>query len=433
VSHQAGGTARFRALLFACSSLAGLTAVPASAQENPGSTIETVTVTAEKRQENILDVGINVTALSADELRESRIVSATDLATQVPNVDVKTNVPGAQQIITVRGVGLDDFSSTNNSSVGVYIDDIFLASFAEMDFGMYDMGSVEVLKGPQGTLYGRNSTAGAINLISAKPTLDGLDGFVTAGYGNYDTFTATAAVNVPVADNFALRFSGQTDQQGTGFWYSPELGQHLGAQNVFRERGQALWNPTGKITVLLKLEGEENNSQISAGKFFGDDSTTAAPCPDFKNPGHCTNIFGFTDTNPNPFVVSTEAPAPYKVDSFNATLHITDDLGWAQLTAITGYIDFMRDFYIDADASPFALAEFDQHDHVQQFSQEVRLAGDTAASIGSWAPIIPGTASTATRPERWRSFSAPMSTFNRFRRPIPRRCSGRRNGRSPTR
>lgn len=367
------GIIGLHAALFAGSTFAALTAGPAFAQENAG--VETVTVTAEKTSESILNVGINVTALSADDIRTARIETATDLAAQVPNVDVKTNIPGAQQIITVRGVGLDDFSSTNNSSVGVYVDDIFLASFAEMDFGMYDLARIEVLKGPQGTLYGRNSTAGAINIISAAPSLDGFSGYATAGYGNYDTFTANVAFNVPLANNLAFRFSAMTDQQGIGYWYDPILGQHLGAQNVFRERGQLLWDPTSAITVLFKLEGEENNSQISSGKFFGDDSTTAAKCPDFKNPAHCVDIFGFTDTNPNPFDVSTEAKAPYKVDSLNATLHITDDLGWAELTSITGYIDFMRQFYIDADASPLALAEFDQNDHVQQFSQEARLSG----------------------------------------------------------
>ncbi|HUB84765.1 MAG TPA: TonB-dependent receptor, partial [Rhizomicrobium sp.] len=309
------------------------------------------------------------------DIKNSRIENATDLETQIPNFDVKTNIPGAQQIVTVRGVGLDDFSSTNNSSVGVYVDDVFLASFAEMDFGMYDLDRVEVLKGPQGTLYGRNSTAGAINIISAKPSLDGFSGNITAGYGNYDTFTADAAFNIPVSKDFAIRLSGQTDQQGTGYWYDPLLKAHLGKQNVFRERGQALWTPTANLTILLKLEGEENNSQISSGKFFGDDSTTAASCPDFKNPAHCVDVFGFTDTDKNVFHVSTEHAAPYDVHSFNSTLHIDDDLGWATLSSVTGYIDFKREFYIDADASPLALAEFDQNDRVKQFSEELRLAG----------------------------------------------------------
>ncbi|MBV9331329.1 MAG: TonB-dependent receptor [Alphaproteobacteria bacterium] len=362
--------------------------------------VETVTVTAEKTAESILDVGINVTAISSEELRLARVVTLSDVATQVPNFDVKTNIPGAQQIVTVRGVGLDDFSSTNNSSVGVYVDDVFLASFAEMDFGMYDLDRVEVLKGPQGTLYGRNSTAGAINIISARPSLDGVFGRLSLGYGNYDTFQADGFVNVPLSGDFALRLSAQTLQQGIGYWYSPYLGSRLGAQHIFRERAQALWTPAAGLNVLLKFDAEQNDSQISSGKFFGDNSTTSAPCPDFRNPGHCTNLFGFTDTDPNVFHVSTEHAAPYHVNSENLTLHVDDDLGWATLTSVTGAISFRREFYIDADASPAAMAEFDQNDHVAQFSEELRLAGTSgplewlAGAYYSWDQVhsfTPGT------------------------------------------
>jgi iron complex outermembrane receptor protein len=115
-------------------------------QEKPaGGTIENVTVTAQKVRQSILNVPINVTSVSGEDARTSRIETPSDLANAIPNVDVKTNIPGAQQIITVRGVGLDDFSSTNNPTVGVYIDDVFLASFAEMDFNFYDLERIEVL------------------------------------------------------------------------------------------------------------------------------------------------------------------------------------------------------------------------------------------------------------------------------------------------
>lgn len=387
-----------RALLLAGCAAAGLAASAARAQTADG--IETVTVTAEKRAENILDVGINVTALSADQLRASRVFTPTDLAAQVPNVDVKTNIPGAQQIITVRGVGLNDFSSTNNPSAGVYVDDVFLASFAEMDFNFYDLGRIEVLKGPQGTLYGRNSTAGAINVISARPDFDGLSGYLSAGYGNFETFTAEGAVNIPVTDDLALRFAGKVIHQGEGYWFSRVLKRDLGRQSIFLGRGQALWNPTPALSILLKVEGEHNDSEIGVGKFFGTISTAAAPCPDFGNPAHCVEFHGYTDTTTDPFRGDWNHLAPYKVDSYNTTLHIDYDFGWVQLTSVTGYIDFKREFYIDADASPFSTAEFDQNDEVRQFSQELRLAGTSgpfewlAGAYYSWDKVhsfTPGT------------------------------------------
>jgi iron complex outermembrane recepter protein len=373
------GAHKLRIVLLACSALSAL---PAAAQDQTGQTIETITVTAQKRAQNILDVPINVTAVSAEEIREARIETSTDLMSQVPNLDVKDNIAGAQQIVTIRGVGLDDFSSTNNSTVGIYIDDIYLTSFAEQDFNFFDLDHIEVLKGPQATLYGRNATAGAINIISAKPEFDDLSGNISAGYGNYQTFQSDGAINVPVTNNFALRFAGETIQQGRGYWFSRTLDTDLGRQDIYLGRAQALWHPISSITVLLKLEGEHNHSQIGVGKFFGTISTVPGEsCPDFSNPAHCVDSHGYTDTSSNPFQGDWNHPAPYDVDSWNATLHVTDDLGWATLTSVTGYIGFRRSFYIDADASPYVDSEFDQNDKVNQFSQELRLDGTAAGGV----------------------------------------------------
>ena len=325
---------------------------------------------------------INVTAVSAEEIRDARIETPRDLMSQVPNFDVKDNIPGAQQIITIRGVGLDDFSSTNNSTVGIYVDDIYLASFAEQDFNFFDLDHIEVLKGPQATLYGRNATAGAINIISAKPEFGDLAGNISAGYGNYEAFQADGMINVPVTDNFALRFAGETIQQNEGYWYSRMLNEDLGKQDIYLGRAQALWDPTSSLTVLLKLEGEHNHSQIGVGKFFGTISTVPGEsCPDFSNPAHCVDTHGYTDTSSDPFKGDWNHPAPYDVDRWNATLHVTDDLGWATLTSVTGYIGFRRGFYIDADATPYVDSEFDQNDKVNQFSQEVRLDGTAAGGV----------------------------------------------------
>jgi iron complex outermembrane receptor protein len=373
-------TFHFRRALLAGVAMAFLSATVHAAAIAPATPeVGEVIVTAERTKENILNVGVNVTALSAEVLRQSRVTSATDLATVVPNLDVKTNIPGAQQIITVRGVGLDDFSSSNNSSVGVYVDDIFLASFAEMDFTLYDLAGVEVLKGPQGTLYGRNSTAGAINLISAKPRLDRLDGEATLGYGNYETFQADGWVNLPLGQHFALRLSARTDQQGTGYWFSRVLDRDLGRQDVFHERAQLLFQPNDRFTALLKVEGEQSNSEIGVGKSFGTIPVPgyAGSCPNFSAPQNCVNLHGYTDTTPDPFQGDWDHLAPYHVDQFNTTLHLDGDLGWAKLSSITGFIHFQRWFYIDADAAPTVDSEFNQHDHVDQVSQEFHLAGVT--------------------------------------------------------
>jgi len=360
-------------LAIACPALAQAPAQPTAGQ------VAEVIVTAQKREERLLDVGLAVSSLNAETLRTARVASSGDLVGQVPNVDVKENIPGAQAIVTVRGVGLNDFSSTNNSTVGVYVDDIFLASFAEMDFNLYDLDRIEVLKGPQGTLYGRNSTAGAINIISAGPSLAGNSGLISATAGNFGRYEGEAWVNFAASDELAFRFSGKAIKQDEGYWTSRPLNTDLGRQDILLGRAQMLWRPTPATTVKLKVEAERNRSEIGSGKFFGTIPTTAGvSCPNFSNPALCVDSHGFTDTNPDPFSVTTAHAAPYRVSQVNTTLHVDQDLGAVRLSSVTGYIDFKRSFYTDADAAPTTDAEFNQNDKVRQFTQELRLAGGSA-------------------------------------------------------
>src|SRR5262245_37641163 len=176
------------------------------------------------------------------------------------NLDIKEQVPGAMPVITIRGVGLDDFSSTNNPSAGIYIDEVFLSSLAMMSFDVYDLERIELLKGPQGTLYGRNSTAGAINVITAKPKTDAFDAFASAGYGNFETFDAEAMMNLPVRDTFAVRFAGKTIQQDEGFWFNRVINDDVGKRNFFAGRASALWNASETLDFNLKFEGQRSRS-----------------------------------------------------------------------------------------------------------------------------------------------------------------------------
>jgi iron complex outermembrane receptor protein len=152
----------------------------------------------------------------------------------------------------------------------------------------------------------------------------------------------------------------------------------MGRQDILSGRAQLLWKPSAATTVKLKLEGERNESEIGVGKFFGTISTNGQACPDFAAPAHCVNSHGYTDTTSDPFTGDWNHPAPYRTHQWNATLHLDQDLGFATLSSVTGYIQFKRSFYTDADAGPTQDAEFDQNDKVRQFTQELRLAGGAA-------------------------------------------------------
>jgi iron complex outermembrane receptor protein len=370
---------RRHAVLAGVSFLALGAAAPAFAQT---AEVDELIVTAQKREQRLLDVGLAVSSLDSETLRTSRVETTSDLTAQVPNVDVKENIPGAQAIVTVRGVGLNDFSSTNNSTVGLYVDEVFLASFAQMDFNFYDLERIEVLKGPQGTLYGRNSTAGAINILTAAPSLKGNSGYLAATAGNYDTVEGEGWANLAVSDTLAVRFSGKIASQNKGFWYSRTLADDLGERDVALARAQLLWQPSEAVKLRLKFETEKDRSELGVGKFFGTIPARAGvTCPDFANPANCVNSHGYTDVSRDKFEGDWGSRSPYRVDQWNGTGRLDVDLGWADLTAVTGYIRFKRGFHIDADAAPTHDAEFDQNDKVKQFSQEVRLAGGSDANV----------------------------------------------------
>jgi iron complex outermembrane receptor protein len=343
-----------------------------------------IIVTAQKRAQRLTDIGINVAALSERTISESRITQIENLASAIPNVDIKEQVPGAIPVVTVRGIGLDDFSATNSPSVGVYIDEVPLASTALMSGELYDTARIELLKGPQGTLYGRNSTAGALNIITARPELDGVHGSASAGYGNYQAFDAEGYLNLPLGSDAALRLSARTVQQGEGYWTSRLLpGTTIGERHIVTGRLQLRWKPGPDADFNLKVEGLRSRSEMGQGEFFGTiNPLTGGLCAPILA-GHvdnsrCTDFFGYTDTDGDPFKGDWARKAFYDLDSWDATLTGRIGLGGGiTLSTITGYRWQKRGFDIDSDATPARQVDFLQNDRIEQFTQEVRLNGTT--------------------------------------------------------
>ena len=146
--------------------------------------IEEISVTAQKRVQSIQDVSIAVTAFSSNQIEELRIQQPIEIANQVPNFHVKNEVGKATPTLTIRGVGLGAFSHNSVSPVAVYVDEIFLPSTTQLNFSLYDLERVEVLKGPQGDLFGRNTTAGTVSFVSKKPNQEH-EARATVSIGNF--------------------------------------------------------------------------------------------------------------------------------------------------------------------------------------------------------------------------------------------------------
>ncbi|WP_246611045.1 TonB-dependent receptor [Aquisediminimonas profunda] len=365
--------------LLAASALALGAAAQAQAQDTtPSDDSGEIIVTAQKRAQSTLDVGITLSVAGAEALATKRIEAVTDLVSFTPNVSVKDNIPGLVPVITIRGVGLNDFSATNNPSAGVYVDEVSLSSLALMNFDFFDIERLEVLKGPQGTLYGRTATAGALNIVTARPSLAGVTGKLGGSWGNYQAKDVEAMVNVPVSDTLALRFAGKGIFQDKGYYFNQRLNRDIGRREVLLGRAQALWEPSDGVEVLLKVEGQRSRSELGSAEFFGAFPTPSLPagvtCPGAPQ---CSDFFGYTDTDGNPFRGNWSVSPDYDVNQVNTTARVQADLGFATLTSVTGYIKFDRQWSADTDAGPLPQLDFVTDDRVKQFSQELRLSRDT--------------------------------------------------------
>lgn len=204
--------------IFLCaSSLAIATSVfvPAQAQEvavkKDVNALEEIIVTAQRREENLQRAAISVSAVTAEALAQKGVTDITQLSSMVPALQVASSYGGGSQF-TLRGVGNLVLNLNSDTAVITNLDGVPIARATSIQGLFYDLERVEVLKGPQGTLYGRNATGGAINVLTAKPKFDETSGYINGSYGNYNAVNLTAAVNLPVAENAALRIAGTLNQ-----------------------------------------------------------------------------------------------------------------------------------------------------------------------------------------------------------------------------
>jgi iron complex outermembrane receptor protein len=361
---------------------------PALAADAEPAALDEIVVTAMKREERLQDVGATITALSAESLRRSRITEVSDLSSYAPNVDIKETVPGALPTVTIRGIGLDDFSTVSSPAAGVYIDEVPLSSPGLMSGQFFDLARIETLKGPQGTLYGRNTTAGAINIISAKPG-EAFDAFAKLGYGDYRTFEAEGMVNVPLADTVQLRLGAKAVQQAEGFWKSTLLAsgapgsRDIGERHIWLGRAQLALQPADGLDINLKLEGERSRSEMGVPKFYGTftPGQPFVPCAPILagrlDNSQCVDAFGYRSTHTNPYHGDWSGTFPYDIDQVAATSTIHYSLAGFELTSITGYVNFSRFYHIDVDSTPRQQFDYLENEAVRQATQEFRVSRST--------------------------------------------------------
>ncbi len=339
--------------------------------------LEEITVTAQKREQNIQDVPISITTLSGDEIRGLGFNSAADIQYQTPGLIVSYSSTNAIPNFVLRGVGLNDFTAIQNSPVAIHVDEIYYGNSTLLNFGLFDIERVEVLKGPQGTLFGRNSTGGAVNFFSAKPT-DEFDANIDLGAANYENFTAEGYVNVPLSETMFGRLSMMTVQQSGGAFDHPVHGE-IGEQEKYALRGQLLWDVSEKLTAHLTVFGGEDESE--GNQYQG--------IPAYENDGSFNNCDPISATNPNcsfdtadtgiddndPFSLQSAVINRDEIEALGSVLKIDYELrDGLTLTSVTGYNNVERESQEDADGSPARNVDVGYETDFDQFSEELRLA-----------------------------------------------------------
>ncbi|MEJ8567211.1 TonB-dependent receptor [Elongatibacter sediminis] len=342
--------------------------------------LEEVVVTAQKRAQNIQDVPIAITALTGKEIERFGFESAVQVAEQVPNFSVDGAFgPSGPPQLSIRGVSILDFSDANESSVAMYFDEIYKGTTSGQTSQLFDVERVEVLRGPQGTLYGRNTPGGLVHFISNRPTEE-FEAGVSFQYGSFNQTIVEGMVSGPLSDNFRGRVAFKYNRDD-GYQTNEALGSDFAETDVFAIRGSFEWDASDDLMVSAKVYYSDASGSHPGYGFYGTlDPVSGERCSlDRILSSECVNSSGFRDPDPDPEHVFSEFDSlPESVEIAGAALKFDWDLGDFTFVSITGYETVDKNLREDCDASsdsaPRCYGDW-TGETKHQFTQEFRFSG----------------------------------------------------------
>lgn len=323
--------------------------------------LEEVVVTAQKREQGINDVGITLNAFTADQLASFGINRPDDLETMVPGLTVTNQQPAGAPVYTIRGVGFNDFTTSASSTVGIYNDTTNIP-YPIMTRGvLFDIARVEVLKGPQGDLYGRNTTAGTINFISNRPTEE-FEGGVRLGYDNFSALDIEGFVSGSLSERVRGRLALKSVNSTEGWQESVSRpGDELGERDELGLRG------------ILDIDLSDSVTLSLTGRYFRDQSDNLAATATAVAPGFDASSLPARFTPEGADWTADHRPVNDN-ETLGISARLTWDIGDLTLTSITSYDDFDRDrARFDTAGVNYEDADITNSTEISVFSQELRL------------------------------------------------------------
>jgi iron complex outermembrane recepter protein len=388
-------------------------------QENNGG-LQDIIVTATRRSENLQNVPVAVSAITSTDLKNRGAFETSDLNRSTPNLQVSSPYGKQQPNFSLRGVGVGtEFNANAASPVGVYVDEVYQGFRNSHGQQLYDLDQIEVVRGPQGTLYGRNTTGGAINFITNAPTLHGENGYFTAGYGNYNRVNFEGAVEVtPVEDKFGIRLAAtyvdsdsyvvnvlpaglNTSAAGGASGLNRDSGKSPGGYQSYGLRLTLRWKPVEDVDLSLKIYGGESRggteSPIPTGQTRGSDVIN------FESPNFLLGGV-FQQLAPAGLLPASYSQSANGLDAqhiaadsvgdsfnqargvvFNAKIRLSDYL---RLISVSGLDDAIyTQTSTDCDGTPLRLCAIGYHSRFHALNQDVRLdyaKGDVKLIVGGY-------------------------------------------------
>lgn len=362
--------------------------------------LEEIVVTAQKRQESLQDVPISMQAFTGDQMSDMGIEKASDITKLAPNLNIATQNAMSQQIV-IRGVGTNDFFGNAPGSVGLYMDEVTMSSPFLGGLGLYDMARVEVLRGPQNSLFGRNTTGGAINYISVMPEVGGeVEGYIKATYGSHDRRELEGAVSLPMGESAALRVAGTTYDRD-GLWNNIDDGDdEYGDMSRESLRATLLWEPTDNTTVTLNFHRARQDGEslptravgalTNDGALRATDITLTDQMVDFERNYATVNASGVNPSTDDWHDVRKTGANRADIEVDGGYLKVQHEFGDYTFTSITSYDD-VQTYYSEDDGltgnvtaralsaaagngDTFETLMIDMDQQYRQLSQELRLA-----------------------------------------------------------
>ncbi|MFA7440128.1 MAG: TonB-dependent receptor [Sphingomonadaceae bacterium] len=346
-------------------------ASPAFAQDAPtvsqtgSAQIQDIVVTARRRDENLQQTPIAITAISPVQLESKAAINIGDLQGAAPNVLITNQATGAAAAnVSIRGLTFADIDKSFDPTVAVVVDGVFIGTNTGQFFDFFDIDQIEVLRGPQGTLFGRNTIGGVINIRRTRPTGE-FGGKFEASYGNYDSWATRAVLNLPLLPDVLAAKLFYFHNESDGYLRDGIHGGRVGGSNNENYGLSLLFTPTSTFDALLTLEKQDQRNDARVSNIARTGEVFCAFQPANECNRNTTGDLYTVFTNPTDQLY--KAPA--------ATLEMNWDLDVVKLTSVTGYRETKEEQTQDLDASSADLYRIERWQKFHQFSQELRAGG----------------------------------------------------------